>query len=206
VTVTDHEAFDPTAVSVTTQLSKIKATNPQAVLVWTTGTPLGTVLSGMQQLGMNSLPTMTTNGNASYSEMQKLAGELPPQLYFPGAPFMVGPQDLTGQTKTEVQAFDSAMQAAGQKVPDEGDALAWDPGLILVSALRKLGTSATASQIHQYIESLTSFAGINGTYNFTDKSISDNRGLTITSVYIAQWDKSHGEWTAASGPAGKGNP
>ena len=90
VTVTDHEAFDPTAVSVTTQLSKIKATNPQAVLVWTTGTPLGTVLSGMQQLGMNSLPTMTTNGNASYSEMQKLAGELPAQLYFPGAPFMVG--------------------------------------------------------------------------------------------------------------------
>ena len=52
VTVTDHEQFDPTAVSVTTQLSKIKATNPQAVLVWTTGTPLGTVLSGMQQLGM----------------------------------------------------------------------------------------------------------------------------------------------------------
>ena len=206
VTVTDHEAFDPTAVSVTTQLSKIKATNPQAVLVWTTGTPLGTVLSGMQQLGMSSLPTMTTNGNASYSEMQKLAGELPGQLYFPGAPFMVGPQDLTGQTKTEVQAFDSAMQAAGQKVPDEGDALAWDPGLILVSALRKLGTNATASQIHQYIESLTSFAGINGTYNFTDKSISDNRGLTITSVYIAQWDKSQGEWTAASGPAGKGNP
>lgn len=206
VTVTDHEAFDPTAVSVTTQLSKIKASNPQAVLVWTTGTPLGTVLSGMQQLGMNSLPTMTTNGNASYSEMQKLAGELPAQLYFPGAPFMVGPQDLAGQTKTEVQAFDTAMEAAGQKVPDEGDALAWDPGLILVSALRKLGTSATASEIHQYIESLTSFAGINGTYNFTDKSIPDNRGLTITSVYIAQWSKSQGEWTAASGPAGKGNP
>ena len=206
VTVTDHEAFDPTAVSVTTQLSKIKASNPQAVLVWTTGTPLGTVLSGMQQLGMNSLPTMTTNGNASYSEMQKLAGELPAQLYFPGAPFMVGPQDLAGQTKTEVQAFDTAMEAAGQKVPDEGDALAWDPGLILVSALRKLGTSATASEIHQYIESLTSFAGINGTYNFTDKSIPDNRGLTIASVYVAQWSKSLGEWTAASGPAGKPKP
>lgn len=205
VTVTDHEAFDPTAVSVTTQLSKIKATNPQAVLVWTTGTPLGTVLSGMQQLGMN-LPTMTTNGNASLAEMQKLAAELPAQLYFPGAPFMVGPQDLAGQTKTQVQAFDAAMQAAGQKVPDEGDALAWDPGLMLVSALKKLGTTATASQIHQYIESLTSFAGINGTYNFTDKSIPDNRGLTITSVYIAQWSKSQGEWTAASGPAGKANP
>jgi branched-chain amino acid transport system substrate-binding protein len=205
VKIIDHEAFDPTAVSVTTQLAKIKATNPQALFIWSTGTPLGTVLSGMQQLGMDSLPTMTTNGNASYAEMKRLAGELPAQLYFPGAPFMAGPQNLTGQTKTEVEAFDTAMRAAGQKVPDEGDALAWDPGLILISALKKLGTNATASQIHDYIDSLTSFAGINGTYNFTDTSIPDNRGLTISSVYIAQWNKSQGDWTAASGPAGMGN-
>lgn len=206
VTVTDHETFDPKAVSVTTELSKIKASNPQALVIWTTGTPLGTVLKGMQGLGMDNLPTMTTNGNASYAEMQRLAAELPSQLYFPGAPFMAGPANLTGQTKTQVQAFDTAMQAAGQKVPDEGDALAWDPGLILVSALRKLGTSATASQIHQYIDGLTSFAGINGTYNFTDTSIPDNRGLTITSVYVARWNAAQGDWTAASGPAGKGNP
>jgi branched-chain amino acid transport system substrate-binding protein len=206
VTISDHESFDPTAVSVTTQLSKIKASSPQALLIWTTGTPLGTVLSGMQQLGMDNLPTMTTNGNASDAEMQRLASELPAQLYFPGAPFMAGVQSLTGQTKTEVQAFDEAMAASGQKVPDEGDALSWDPGLILVSALKKLGIGATAAQIHQYIDSLTDFAGINGTYNFTDTSIPDNRGLTITSVYIAQWNKSQGQWTAASGPAGKGTP
>jgi branched-chain amino acid transport system substrate-binding protein len=206
VTVTDHESFDPTAVTVTTQLAKIKASNPQAILIWTTGTPLGTVLSGMQQLGMDSLPTMTTNGNASVSQLTQLTSKLPAQLYFPGAPFMAGVQDLTGQTKTQVQAFDSAMAAAGQKVPDEGDALAWDPGLILVSALKKLGIGATAAQIHSYIDSLTSFAGINGTYNFTNKSIPDNRGLTISSVYIAQWNKSQGGWTAASGPAGMGNP
>jgi branched-chain amino acid transport system substrate-binding protein len=206
VTVTDHESFDPTAVTVTTQLAKIKASNPQAILIWTTGTPLGTVLSGMQQLGMDSLPTMTTNGNASVSQLTQLSSKLPAQLYFPGAPFMAGVQDLTGQTKTQVQAFDSAMAAAGQKIPDEGDALAWDPGLILVSALKKLGIGATAAQIHSYIDSLTSFAGINGTYNFTNKSIPDNRGLTISSVYIAQWNKSQGDWTAASGPAGMGNP
>ncbi|HEY6495546.1 MAG TPA: ABC transporter substrate-binding protein [Trebonia sp.] len=206
VTVTDHESFDPTAVTVTTQLAKIKATNPQAILVWTTGTPLGTVLSGMQQLGMESLPTMTTNGNASTSQLGQMAGKLPAELYFPGAPFMAGVQNLTGDTKTQVQAFDTAMSAAGNKVPDEGNALAWDPGLILVSALKKLGLSATAAQIHQYIDSLTGFAGINGTYNFTDKSIPDNRGLTINSVYVAEWNKAQGAWTAASGPAGNGQP
>jgi branched-chain amino acid transport system substrate-binding protein len=206
VTVTNHESFDPKAVTVTTQLAKIKATNPQAVLIWTTGTPLGTVLSGMQQLGMESLPTMTTNGNASTSQLGQMTSKLPAQLYFPGAPFMAGVQNLTGETKTQVQTFDTAMAAAGNKVPDEGNALAWDPGLILVSALKKLGVGATAAQIHQYIDSLTGFAGINGTYNFTDKSIPDNRGLTISSVYIAQWSQAQGDWTAASGPAGNGKP
>jgi hypothetical protein len=135
-----------------------------------------------------------------------MTSKLPAQLYFPGAPFMAGVQNLTGETKTQVQTFDTAMAAAGNKVPDEGNALAWDPGLILVSALKKLGVGATAAQIHQYIDSLTGFAGINGTYNFTDKSIPDNRGLTISSVYIAEWNKAQGEWTAASGPAGKGQP
>lgn len=206
VSITDHETFDPTAVSVTTQLSKIKATNPQALFIWTTGTPLGTVLKGMQGLGMSSLPTMTTNGNASTAELQRLSADLPSQLYFPGAPFMAGTANLTGQTKTQVQAFDKAMAAVGLKVPDEGDALAWDPGLILVSALRKLGVNATASQIHQYIDGLTSFPGINGTYNFTDKSIPDNRGLTLSSVYVAEWSPSKGNWTAVSGPGGNGNP
>lgn len=206
VTVTDHESFDPTAVTVTTQLAKIKASNPQAILIWTTGTPLGTVLSGMQQLGMQKLPTMTTNGNASTAQLGQMTNKLPDQLYFPGAPFMAGEQNLTGETKAKVQTFDAAMKAAGHNVPDEGNALAWDPGLILVSALKKLGVDATASQIHQYIDSLTGFVGINGTYDFTDKSIPDNRGLTISSVYIAKWNPAQGDWTAASGPAGKGNP
>jgi branched-chain amino acid transport system substrate-binding protein len=160
------------------------------------------VLKGMQTLGLSSLPTLTTNGNASFKELSSLSSDLPSQLYFPGAPFMVGPTNLTGQTKTQVQAFDSAIKASGQTAPDEGDALAYDPGLILVSALRKLGTGATAQQIHSYISGLTSFQGIDGTYDFK-ASQPDNRGLTIKDVYIAEWNKSANDWTAASGPAGE---
>jgi branched-chain amino acid transport system substrate-binding protein len=202
VKIVNHQTFDPTDVSVTTQLSKIKASNPQAVFIWTTGTPLTTVLKGMQSLGLTSLPTMTTNGNASFKELSSLSSDLPSQLYFPGAPFMVGPSNLTGQTKTQVQAFDTAIKASGQAAPDEGDALAYDPGLILVSALRKLGTGASAQQIHTYISGLTAFQGIDGTYNFK-ASQPDNRGLTIQDVYIAEWNKAGQDWTAASGPAGQ---
>lgn len=204
VTVTDHETFNPTAVSVTTQLSKIKATNPQAIVIWTTGTPVGTVFKGMQQLGMESLPTMTTNGNDNYAEMQKLSNVLPNQLYFPSSPFQANPSNLSGQQKTVVEQFVNAIKASGQKVPDEGDALAWDPGFIFVNALRKLGVNATAAQIHNYIQSQTNFVGINGTYNFQDTSIPDNRGLSINSIYVIQWSKSQNNWVQVSGAAGKG--
>ncbi|HZC41887.1 MAG TPA: ABC transporter substrate-binding protein, partial [Streptosporangiaceae bacterium] len=204
VTINSHQQFDPTAVSVTTQLSKIKASKPQAVMIWTTGTPLGTVLKGMQQLGMGSLPTMTTNGNASTAELQRLSGELPSQLFFPGAPFEVGAGGLTGQEKNSVQAFYTAMRAAGEKVPSEGNALPWDPALMLVNALKKLGTGASAAQLHTYVSSLTSFGGINGSYNFASASNADNRGLSLSSVYVVKWDQSAGHWVKASGPAGNG--
>lgn len=206
VSVISHQTFDPKAVSVTTQLSQIKAANPQALFIWTTGTPLATVLKGMQQLGMGSLPTMTTNGNASAEQMQRLANVLPAQLFFPGAPFQVGPQGLAGSEKSAVETFDAAMKAQGVPVASEGNALAWDPALILVSAVKKLGVSATASQINHYISSLTSFAGINGTYNFVNDPSPDNRGLGIASVYITRWDKSAGHWVPASGGAGQGPP
>ena len=205
VTITDHETFDPTAVSVTTQLSKIKATNPQALVIWTTGTPFSTVAKGMQQLAMESVPTMTTNGNESYKELVGLASSLPSQLYFPSSQFQLSPQSLSGQAKTAVANFNSAIKATGQPVPDEGDALAWDPGLILISALQKLGVNATAAQIHSYINSLTDFAGVNGTYNFTDTSVPDNRGLTISSVYVTQWNPATKNWVAVSGAAGQGS-
>ncbi|HLI25376.1 MAG TPA: ABC transporter substrate-binding protein, partial [Acidimicrobiales bacterium] len=202
VTVTDHETFAPTAVSVTTQLSKIKATNPQALMVWTTGTPFSTVAKGMQQVGLN-LPTMTTNGNESYKELTSISSELPSQLYFPSSQFQVPPSQLNSAAATAVTNFVSAMKAAGQPVPDEGDALAWDPGLIFISALKKVGINASASKIHSYIASLSDFEGVNGTYNFTDPSVPDNRGLTIQSVYITQWNSSSDNWVAVSGPAGK---
>jgi branched-chain amino acid transport system substrate-binding protein len=202
VSVVSHQTFDPTAVSVTTQLAKIKAANPQAIFIWTTGTPLNTVLAGMQQLGMSGIPVMTSNGNESFKQMQGLGSALPDQLYFPSSQFRLSPGTLTGQAKSVVDQFNNTMKAGGQPVPDEGNALAWDPALLIISALRKLGVGATAQQIQQYISSQTNYVGIAGAYDFASKAQADNRGLTIKSVYVTEWNKSKQDWVQASGPAG----
>jgi branched-chain amino acid transport system substrate-binding protein len=151
---------------------------------------------------MANIPVLTSNGNESFKEMQGLGSSLPAQIYFPSSQFRLSNGALNGQAKTLVDQFNTAMQGAGQPVPDEGDALVWDPALLVINALRKLGVSATAQQIHQYISSQSKYVGISGTYDFTSKSQKDNRGLTIQSVYITQWDKTKQDWVQASGPAG----
>jgi branched-chain amino acid transport system substrate-binding protein len=204
VSITHHETFAPTDVSVTSQLAKIKATKPDAIFVWSTGTPVSSVFKGMQQLGMSQTPTMTTNGNAAYAAMQKLAAVLPRQLFFPGGAFQFDLSQLSGNQKQVVGTFDKAMKGQGSVVPDEGNALAWDPGLILVSALRKLGPGASAKELKDHLNKLTGFTGIVGTYNFVDPSVApDNRGIGTTSVLISRWDATKKRWVGVSGPGGK---
>jgi branched-chain amino acid transport system substrate-binding protein len=204
VTVADHETFAPTDVSVNSQLAKIQSTHPQALFVWTTGTPLSTALHGLQQLGITKLPVMTTNGNASYAEMKKLSNVLPTQLYFPGGPFQLEPSQVTGPEKQAVTSFQTAMKAQGSVVPDEGNALAWDPGMILINALKKLGVKASSSQIKTYISKLPSYVGVDGTYDFTSPTVApDNRGIGVNAILISQWNKSKSTWTRVSGSGGK---
>ncbi|MDA8271073.1 MAG: ABC transporter substrate-binding protein [Actinomycetota bacterium] len=182
-----HQTFDPTAVSVTAQLSVIKAQNPQALIIWTTGTPLGTVLQGMSSLGMSSIPTVTTDGNAAYSELTHFSSILPKTLYFPTGMLYLPPSDITNAAvKAKVQAFDTVVQAAGGH-PGDAWGLSWDPAQLLIGAIEKLGVNATAPQILNYMENLHNVAGVFGIYN---TSTSDHRGLSVQDVTITKWNGS----------------
>lgn len=194
--VVDHETFDPTAVSTTTQMSKIKAANPQALIIWTTGTPLGVVLKAMSSLGMDSIPTVTTDGNAAYAELTKFSSLLPKTLYFPTGPLYVPPSQLTGGVQQAVSKFDQSVQAAGGHGGDPWG-LSYDPALLLVGALKKLGVNATAKQILGYMQGLQGVPGVYGTYN---TSQSNHRGIGVNSIYMSVWNGSG--FQPLSGPGG----
>ena len=182
-----HQTFDPTAVSVTSQLSVIKAKNPQALIIWTTGTPLGTVLQGMSSLGMSDIPTVTTDGNAAYSELTHFSSILPKTLYLPSGMLYLPPSDITNAAvKAKVQAFDTVVQAAGGH-PGDAWGLSWDPAQLLLGAIQKLGVNATAPQILNYMENLHNVAGVFGIYN---TSTSNHRGLSVQDVTITKWNGS----------------
>jgi branched-chain amino acid transport system substrate-binding protein len=199
IKVVARQHFNPKDVSVSAQIERIKAANPQAFIAWSTGAPIATVFRGALQAGLN-VPVGTTNGNQTYAQMKQYKNFLPKELYIPTSAFLPheGLFKLDPKVEAQQHKFYAAFKAAHLK-PDTMSMLAWDPASIIVAALRKLGTRATASQIRAYVGSQTNLAGINGIYNF--KAV-PQRGLTVKNALVSRWDPAADTWVVVTKPAG----
>lgn len=192
-----HETFNTSDVNVTTQLSVIKAAKPQAMIIWTTGTPLGTVLNGMSALGMENVPSIADSGNDSVTEMVHFGSVVPKDLYIPNSSLSLAPSDLaSGPVQTTVASFQKLLAAAGDQ-PTLGAGQTWDAASLIIGALKKIGVNATATQILDYMQNLHNVPGVFGMYN---TSVSNHRGLSTGDVYLSSWDGK--KFVLASGPGG----
>ena len=193
-----REHFGLADISADAQLSRIKATQPQALIIGTTGTPAGTVFRGLTAVGLD-VPTGINNGNASYAEMTQFASILPRQLYFFGAPMLAPGETTDSKVKAAVDSYFSTLKSMGVRA-DVIQTVAWDPALIVVNALRKLGPSATASQLRAEIATLSGWIGVNGQYDFKKYP---QRGLGPGAIIVARWAADKGTWVGVSKPGGE---
>jgi branched-chain amino acid transport system substrate-binding protein len=141
---------------------------------------------------------MTNAGNINNKQMEQYASFLPKQLYFTGFLFLGHSEVGPGPVRTVQSEFLDAMHSHGI-TPDATYAFAWDPALVVVDALRHVGPNADAKQIHDYIEKIDGFAGINGLLNFRDGS---QRGVGSNGAVIVRWDGPTKAWIAVSKPTG----
>jgi branched-chain amino acid transport system substrate-binding protein len=195
-----HVHFNVTDVSVAAQIEEIRAAKPQAVIVWSTGSPAGTVFRGLVQAGVD-LPVGTTGGNMTYAQMTQFAAFLPKELYLPTSEWPVNGDPriaLDPGVTAKQKEFYAAFTAAGAK-PDEGSALAWDPASILTDALRELPENVTAAELRGHLLGLQKEAGVSGIYDFTK---TPQRGLSIDNVVVTRWDGGARSWTVMSKPTG----
>ncbi len=193
IKIVANETFNPSAVSVATQLAVIKAANPQAVFEWSTGTPTTTFFQDYSQAGMTNIPVITGYGNAIPKVLERFGSALPTYLYFANERFELGPSALTGAAAATTKAFYDEMKAQHSSVSAIAS-LAWDPTMILVDALRHLGVKATPTQLKKYIENIHGFQGANGVYNF---SPTNHRGYDPTSLVMTQWVKQSNKFTVS---------
>ena len=197
VTAIDHEHFNVTDLSVQAQIEKIKSFNPQVLIAWTTGTPFATILRAVNDAGM-TIPVYTNAGNLTYAQMAAYKSFLPKDLYFPAVACVV-PDGITDPAvKAATTTYFAALKDAGVK-PEYIESVAYDPALLVVSALRALGPNASAAKIRDYINGTSSWAGASGKYNF--KAI-PQRGLGTNQIFVARWDDAQTNWVAVSKPGG----
>jgi branched-chain amino acid transport system substrate-binding protein len=195
VTIVANERYNLADVTANAQVSRIKASGAQGVIIWATGTPFGTALHGLRDVGLD-IPVAASNANMVYGQMKQYADFLPKEIYFEGVGYLSGlgtPAERTAQSE-----FLRTIKEAGI-LPDFQSGMAWDPALIVVEALRKLGPDATAAQLQAYIEKLGDFPGISGRYDFRDGS---QRGLSQKDLVVMRWDDAAKTWTTVSGSGG----
>lgn len=194
IELVSNVTFNPTDVSASSQIQRIKGANPQALIAWSTGSAIGTVFKAIAEAAL-AIPVATTDGNMTYAQMTQYGSFLPKELYIPSPEWLPNAPKDAPQGQVEAKnAFYAAFAGSAEK-PDAASSFAWDPAMLVVSALRKLGPGATAQQIRDYLANLQGFAGVNGIYDFKK---TPRRGVNDASVYVTRWDPSQKTWVVVS--------
>ena len=194
LTLVASEHVGSADLSAAAQISRIAAAAPDAIAIWAPGTAFGTILRSMKDAGMD-LPTASTQAKMSNAQLHQYDAMLPTALYFPTEPFM-GHVAATPQARKAQKFFFDAVKKNGL-VADALMSGSWDPAMIVVDALRSLGTNMTASQLRTYIDGLHDYGGICGVYDFRG---ANHRGLGQKDVIIMRWERLKNAWTTVSSP------
>jgi branched-chain amino acid transport system substrate-binding protein len=197
MTMVDREHFAPGDVSVSAQLTRIKQSNPQAFILFTTGSPFGTALRGVTDAGLD-VPIVTSTGNMTYAQMAQYAQFDLHDVHFVGLRFFDAPNIKPGPLHDAIAAFYAAFKPLGIR-PDVGEGFAWDPGQLVIAALRTYGTSLTADQLRAFIAGQRSFVGVNGIYNFPGVP---QRGINDLAAVMTHWDPAKKDFVVDSKPGG----
>jgi branched-chain amino acid transport system substrate-binding protein len=192
MTLVANEHYGQTDIGVGAQLTKIKAAAPDAIMVWTAGTPLGTALHGIQDAGMDGIPIFTSSANMIYSQIKSYASIMPKALYFQGYAYTSN-EARTAIALKKVRAFQDAAKANGI-YPDAIAGFPWDPAMTVIDALRSVGPDATGEQLRAWVAKQNAYPGIAGIYNFTN----DMHGLSVDDMLVMRWNPAESRWVTVS--------
>lgn len=187
------EHFAPGDLSLSAQMTRIKAASPDVLMAWATGAAAGTMFRSMRDAGLD-VPTVGSSGNMSASFLKQFGAFLPTTLYFAAPPYYARNAITHRETNAAIGTMVSTMAAQDTK-PDMIQISAWDPGTLIADALRKLGPTVTAAKLRSYLVGLHGWVGVNGIYDY---QLNPQRGIGVNNVLIVRWDQANGTGIAVS--------
>jgi branched-chain amino acid transport system substrate-binding protein len=192
MTYVANEHFNPGDLSVSAQITRIKASGAQVLIAYTTGAPTATVLHGMAD-GSLDIPVTTSAGNMSVAQLDSYKSFVPKELLFPAYPAQAVDPVADAVVLQRINDFKAAMKSISA-TPDLLHAIPWDATWLVVEALRRLRPAATAAQIRTSLAAVTNWPGMLGRYDF--RAI-PNRGLGPKALVMERWDPARSVWVLA---------
>ncbi|KAF0207590.1 MAG: branched-chain amino acid transport system substrate-binding [Actinobacteria bacterium] len=188
ITITTAQTFNPGDTDMTSQLTKVKGTDSQAVVMWTAGKEAAIVAKNMLQLGMK-VPLYGSHGNAR-TEFVEGAGAAAEGFHFAAGKILVPESYGEGTPAYEVATdFVKRYTAAYGKAPDTFAGHAYDAVNLIASAMGRLDEGFTSEELRAEIEKTSGFVGIGGTFTF---SATDHNGLSAGDLVMYRVE--NGNW------------
>jgi len=181
------ETYGGKDTDMTVQLTKIRATDAQAILNFGFGSGPAIVTKNIRQLGIE-LPVYQSHGVASKSFID-LAGDAAEGVRLPAAALLVADKlDDSDPQKAVLVAYKSKYEAAHGPVSTFGGH-AYDGLMIALEAVARAGSSDRAA-IRDEIEKTSGFIGTGGIFNMGSD---DHLGLGLDAFRMLEIR--NGDWT-----------
>lgn len=185
-----NESFNPKDTDMTSQLTKIKAVNPDAIVCWTIGPAGAIVAKNVKQLNIKT-PLFQCHGlpDPKYIE---LAGSASEGNMMPSTKLMAWEQlsDKDPQKKVIkefVHLYNDVYDYDKQFPINAHSGYAWDAIYIVANAMKKTGTDKV--KLRDAIEHTKGYVGISGIYSLTPE---DHNGLGTESMIMVRIE--NGKW------------
>jgi branched-chain amino acid transport system substrate-binding protein len=185
IQIVAQEKFGQRDVDMTVQLTRVKAANPQAVVVWSIPPSASIAAKNYRDLGIKA-PLFQSHGIGN-KRFIELAGPAANGVIFPVGKLLVAEQlpDSDPQ-KPVLLAYAKAFEGKyGPRNTFGGHA--WDAIQVVFQALERAGGNRAG--IREAVESTRNFVGVTGVFNFspTDHNGLDRRAVTMVEIVDGQW-------------------
>jgi branched-chain amino acid transport system substrate-binding protein len=190
ITILADERFGDKDSDLSAQLTKIRSTQPQAIINWSIGPTQVLSIKTWRDLGMAGIPLFQSHGFGSRKNLQ-LAGDAAEGVLLPLARVNVGPLLPDGQPqKAAIMAYTKAYEERYKEPISSFGGHARDCMYLVMEAFKKVGPDR--AKIRDFLENTKDFVGLHGIFNFTPQ---DHCGLSKDDLEMVV--VKNGDWALA---------
>jgi branched-chain amino acid transport system substrate-binding protein len=173
------------------QLTKVKGSDADALLIWTAGKEASTLVKNARDLGIE-LPMYGGSGQARLEFAQGAAEAAEGFTFGTGKSLIPANWDEGTEVFSAVSDFADRYEGAYGEPPDIFAGHAFDAMAIVADALTRAGDDVTPETLREQIEATSELPGFGGSFTFTE---TDHNGLVFDD--LALYRVENGAWVSA---------